>query len=195
MIQRICFIGNSITRAPNLPQWGWYGLWGMAAQAADGDFVHLTQLAVTAQQGSVAAIQIINGDVTGWPSDLAAQIAAFAPDLVIAQFGDNAGLGTADSLWQNIYADVRAGAGAARCIALGIWHTEPEGDNRDKQIRAAAALSGMEFLPIADMASDDTNANRDMYTDAGVRWHPGTSGHRCIARRLLGAIYGDDLLG
>ena len=43
---KVVFIGNSITLHGKLPEIGWYNEWGMAASAAEKDYVHLVTAAI-----------------------------------------------------------------------------------------------------------------------------------------------------
>lgn len=82
-IDRITFIGNSITQAGNMPAYGWYGYWGVAASQADRDYAHRVQLGITAQQGTIAEIQIVNSDFHLLDTQTYTKVITFAPDYAL----------------------------------------------------------------------------------------------------------------
>ena len=190
-IERITFIGNSITQAGNMPAYGWYGYWGVAASQADKDYVHRVQLGVTARQGSIVEIQIINSDFHLIDTQTYTEVQRFAPDLIIVEMGDNAAWELPKSAYDDVYGTIRSAAPQTRIIATGLWHGAYN-DVREERMRQAVAQNGMEFVPLADLDTETNQVRSEgRCENEGVCWHPGDRGMQAIAGRLLSVIYGE----
>ena len=94
-IQKILFLGNSITlHGPNKGI-GWEGNWGMAASALDKDYVHLVAKGLSGPDGTKPKILVKNIASferqygTYDSTDLVKECAAFAPDLIVVAIGEN----------------------------------------------------------------------------------------------------------
>jgi hypothetical protein len=194
-IQRITFIGNSITQAGNMPSYGWYGYWGVAASQADRDYVHRVQLGITARQGSIPEIQIINSDLHLIDTQTYTEVVTFAPDLIVVEMGDNASTELPQTAYDDAYNTIRNAAPNTRIIATGLWHGVMN-DIREARIKVAALKNNIEFISITDL---DTDANQvrseNRCSNYAVCWHPGDKGMQAIADRLLAVIYGDQTPG
>jgi len=190
-IKRITFIGNSITQAGNMPTYGWYGYWGVAASQADRDYVHRVQLGITARQGSIAEIQIINSDFHLIDTQTYTEVRRFAPDLIIVEMGDNAAWELLQSAYDEAYKTIRQSAPQTRIIATGLWRGAYN-DIREERMRQAIAQNGMEFVALGDL---DTEVNQvrseGNCSSEGICWHPGDRGMQAIADRLLAVIYSE----
>lgn len=190
-IERITFVGNSLTQAGPMPTYGWQGFWGVAASQADKDYVHRVQLGITAHQGAIAEIQLIHSDLPYIDTQTYTEVVTFAPDLIVVEMGDNAAWETSQSEFDSAYSTIRRAAPQARIIATGLWHGYTD-DIREARIQVAALSNGMEFVAIADL---DTDANQvhseNRCSNYAVCWHPGDKGMQAIADRLLAVIYGD----
>lgn len=57
---KVLFLGNSITLHGSLPKIGWTNVWGMAASAAEKDYVHLVTCGIEAKTGRKADLRIRN---------------------------------------------------------------------------------------------------------------------------------------
>lgn len=194
-IQRITFIGNSITQAGNMPSYGWYGYWGVAASQADKDYVHRVQLGVAARQGSIPEIQIINSDLHLIDTQTYTEVVMFAPDLIVVEMGDNASTELPQATYDDAYNTIRRAAPNARIIATGLWHGAMS-DVREVRIQAAALSNGMEFVSIADLGTDANQVHSEgRCSNYAVCWHPGDAGMQAIADRLLATIYGQSTSG
>lgn len=181
-INRILFIGNSITQTQPDLALGWNGNWGAAASQADRDYVHRVQLGITARQGSIPEIRIIQTSSDLYPDDTIATIKDWQPDLIIFQIGDNA---TGDE-WLEQYHDL--GQLGMQIIAVGTW----AGDERDSLIGQAASEAEMKYISIADLHTRENEAWEQCSTEfchAGLYWHPGDRGMALIAERILQVIY------
>ena len=190
-IERITFVGNSITQAGNMPAYGWYGYWGVAASQADKDYVHRVQLGVTARQGGIAEIQIINSDFHLIDTQTYTEVKWFAPDLIIVEMGDNAAFELPQSAYDDAYGTIREAAPQARILATGLWHGAYN-DVREERMRKAIVQNGIELVPLADLDTVDNQVRSEgRCENEGVCWHPGDRGMQAIADRLLSVIYGE----
>ena len=55
---RVLFLGNSITLHAALPEIGWTNVWGMAASAAEKDYVHLVTRGIEMKTGRKTDVQM-----------------------------------------------------------------------------------------------------------------------------------------
>lgn len=193
-IERILFVGNSITLARPSEPLGWHGLWGMAATQADRDYKHRLQLMLSAKQGHVPEIGMISADIHRWrlaePVLMfdGRTVAEFAPDLVIVQMGDNASLEADYGEWLAAYEAVAGWAAGARYVALGKWGGR-EGNAQEDYLQQAATATGMQYIRIRDLHTVEHEATG--YADRSVAWHPNDAGMQLIAERIMVALVED----
>ena len=94
-VGKLFVLGNSITHHGPKPEIGWTGNWGMAASAADKDFVH--RLAAHIAKASRRPAQMMSSNIADFERghtnyDIAAGMKdelAFKPDVVIVAIGEN----------------------------------------------------------------------------------------------------------
>ena len=190
---RILFVGNSITaHDPDLSLgWPWYH--GMAATQPDLDYAHQVWAMLAAQQGFVPEMEILSADINrfqnaadvdGRTLDADRYVWEFNPDLVIVVMGDNAAVGAPYADWLYAYSKVIEWTPNAYHIATGIWAVEEDG--REELLQQAVAETGMVYVPIRDLHTNETEANE--FWHGGVRWHPNNLGMRRIAERILAEV-------
>ncbi len=185
---RITFVGNSLTQHPPKADIGWRSNWGMAATQPDRDYVHRVQLGATALMGQVVEIDVVRSDIPFPNLDAARRIVEFDPDIIIIQMGNNAPRTTPLDDWVPLYWQIRSAAPGTRIIVVGLWAVAGD-DVREGYAKTMASMIGAEFVPIWDIYSDATNGVADgVYTDPGVRWHPGDAGMAAIADRILARL-------
>ena len=91
---KVLFIGNSITlHGPNAAI-GWTNNWGMAASAADKDFVHLVTREVERRLGRRADLVVRNyanfeRDFRSWDWSKTEELAKEDPDVLVVALGEN----------------------------------------------------------------------------------------------------------
>lgn len=178
---RILFVGNSITF--HEPLRSHTGTWGMAASAADRDFVHRVQLQLAAQTGVIPEIATERWDVS-WDSAAAlAKAQQFAPTLVIVQVGDNAPQDMSHAAYVDILADfLRSVQGDGRTVVLaGVWYSA----EREAWSSEVAQTLGLRFAPLRDIHSMDTIADPDCWDTDPICSHPGDAGMAQIAQRIV----------
>lgn len=183
IIQRIAFVGNSLTMHPPYPEKEWAGYWGMAASQPDRDYVHRVQLAIAARQGVVPEIMVLRHDIPWSPDGIYTAVAQFDPDLTIVQMGDNATDDLTTAAWDLAYNTI-VPAVSGRVIILGVWRPNHQ---RDDIIDTIAQHYGATFLPLSDLHDAAAEAAPPCHPD--VCWHPGDAGMQRIADRIVDAIY------
>jgi hypothetical protein len=194
-VERVLFLGNSITRHGPAPKIGWTGDWGMAASAADKDYAHLVAAGIAALSGKKPDIKLAN--IADFERNLAtydletnlkAEL-AFKPTLAIVAIGENvppeakaqfkAGVGKLLAALKN--------AGAPSLVVRSCFWADPE---KDEILRQACAAAGGTFVDIAALARDESLYARSERTfeHAGVAAHPGDKGMKAIADAILAAL-------
>ncbi len=198
--RKILFLGNSITRHPPLAEIDWRGDWGMAASAAEKDYVHLVTAAVAKRAGGEPEVLVRNiadfergyadYDVDGKLRDAF----AFDADLVVLAIGENAPEFAAaedgarfQAAVEKILQGVRVGGKRPIVVVRGcFWPSEA----KDERLRAAAEKTGAIFVDIAALGRDPANAasSERPFKHKGVAAHPGDRGMRAIADAILAAV-------
>ena len=180
---RILFAGNSLTYGRIHAEWP--GGWGMAATEPDKDYVHRTQLLITAATGHIPEIEVASLDLNRDEYFSEAQRTAeeFGADIAVIQMGDQAW-----ALQEDDYkARLRMIAGwfaPARLIITGSWYqTHCERWNRE-----VAAELGATFVPLHDLYEPANWQRPDCEVPGGVCGHPGDRGMALIGERVAAAI-------
>lgn len=187
-IERILFIGNSLTLANPKLELGWEGYWGMASSQAYLDYKTQLALMIASTQGSVPQIGIIRADFHRWDTvepELWASgqlVVDFDPDLVIIQMGDNATVSTPHEVYQEALLEIRSWAPEATFRVVGLWGGTPD-DQRAAFLKRAAQEAKMPYVPIRHLHTVDNVASQ--YEDGAVAWHPDDSGMLAIAETIF----------
>jgi hypothetical protein len=217
-VGKILILGNSITLHGPAPDIGWNGNWGMAASAADKDYVHLlTEQIAKSTTGRPAEKPTANKPETAksevaMPKLMVKNIADFerqldkydlraglkpeldfAADLVIVAIGENVAALTTDE------AKARFAAAFAGLLAELKRHGHPAlfvrssfwpDAAKDEIMRQACANAGGVFVDIGKLGGDESNFARSerKIDHAGVAGHPGDKGMQAIADALWAAI-------
>ena len=167
-IHKILILGDSITHSSPAPQIGWTGDWGMAASAADKDYVHLFLAQLAAAQSEAVLISATIAPAPGttpapMPPPLPApevwifnegggkitdklqftgKISAFKADLALIQLGENDKEDITVEGFQKPYealmAAIRAGNPRAVILCAGVWGIWPGGDQTKNNLIRAA---------------------------------------------------------
>ena len=196
---KVLFLGNSITRHAPKPDIGWTGDWGMAASAAEKDYVHLMAVELAAATGVVPRTMVSNvADFERGYESFDAEVAlaaelAFGADLVVLAIGENvAELSTPEA---------RAGFAAAygRLLQALQRHGKPTivvrscfwpNEVKDGIMRQASGAAGAVFVDLAALGRDPSHAAKAErpIDHPGVAAHPGDKGMRAIADALMAAL-------
>jgi hypothetical protein len=195
---RLLFVGNSITLHGPSEKVGWTGNWGMAATAAEKDYVHLVVEAVAKQRGSRPEFRVVN--VAEFERDfekfdVATKLkdeVAFAADIVIVSIGENVpALKTDEAKTKFKESTVRLltllkGKGSTLYVRSCFWADA----TKDALLKEACAIAGGVFVDIGTLGKDEGNYARSEreIAHAGVAHHPGDKGMRAIADALVAAM-------
>ena len=194
-------IGNSITvHAPNEV---WWNEIGMAASEAGKDYVHLTAEYLSDTFGKTAVYPLY---FYAWETaeNRGEQLALLDPyldprlQLVTVQLGENAeDLSTFGQDFEALLRYVREKAPQARILVIGDFWTHEE---RERLEREAAEKTGAEFISLDGIRDNpeyraglgavvyDPEGNPHPIENAEVAAHPGDSGMRQIADRIIEAL-------
>ncbi len=198
-LQKILFVGNSITSHGPKADIDWHGNWGMAATSLDRDYVHVVTKALATKQGATPEIMVKNVadfernhvgyDIVGKYADAA----AFKADLVILCIGENvAALKTpeAQAKYQEqvtaLLKTLKTNPKAAIIVRSSFWPSEA----KDSAMRKACETVGGTFVDISALSKDERNYARSErpYKHAGVANHPGDRGMAAIAEEIVKAV-------
>ena len=195
--KRILFIGNSITRHGPKPEIGWPHDWGMAASAAEKDYVHQT-VAILEKHGVTVDYAFANfsrWEVNYWEDSVLEECDAllrFEPDIVVIRIGEN--------IWSRAVRDklqeidlyphfelmVKSSAkkGAKIILTDLFWPHEPI----DGVICRVAEAGGYPLVHLGDLGEADENKAIGLFEHTGVAAHPGDLGMYRIADRIVTEI-------
>ena len=198
-LQRILFVGNSLTSHGPKADIDWHGNWGMAATSLDKDYVHVVTKALATKQGTTPVIMIKNVadferahvgyDIAGKFADAA----AFKADLIVLCIGENvAALKTpeAQAKYQEqvtaLLKTLRSNPKAQIIVRSSFW-ANPAKDTAMRQ--ACETVSGT-FVDISALSKDEKNYARSErpYKHAGVANHPGDRGMAAIAEEIVKVV-------
>jgi len=192
--KRVMFVGNSITLHGKNAGIGWPGEWGMAASAAENDYVHRI-MAACSDNGADCAFCICQ--VAEWerqyrngksilPQFESAR--AFCADIIVMRFVENCPKKDFDpeafrkeALALLQYLDP---SGNAKIIlTTGFWHHPADG--------AIAELAKERNWPLAelgDLGERDEMKATGLFEHTGVANHPGDLGMKHIAERIFNIL-------
>lgn len=197
---RIVFIGNSITLHGSLPKIGWTNNWGMAASAAEKDYVHLVTRGIEKRTGRAASVKVRNlaafernyrtYDIGRSLADLV----AFDPDYLVVALGENAPSLDAKedetAYRQAFHALLKAflsGTRRPRTAVRGVFWPNAA---KDRAMSAVAVEFGVPFVR-TDFSDDPSMRAVGLFEHKGVANHPGDKGMAETARRILSALLDD----
>jgi hypothetical protein len=198
-VDRVLFLGNSITRHGPAPKIGWTDDWGMAASAQDKDYVHLVAAGLAELAGKKPAVMMANiadFERTLGAYDVEAKLKAelaFKPTLAVVAIGENvAALQTEEAKARfrasidRLLASLKNAGGPSLIVRSCFW-ADPA---KDGILRDACAAAGGTFVDIGALGKDESNYARSelKFEHAGVAAHPGDKGMKAIADAILAAV-------
>lgn len=198
-VQKVLFLGNSITLHGPAPQIGWTGKWGMAASREDLDYVHrlLKQISQHTDGEPKSMVRNIADFERGLEQfDLAQTLQAeweFQADLVVIAIGENASaLNTEEAksrytkAFAALLAEVRKHGQPTILVRSCFWADAA----KDQIMQQACQDAQGVWVDISDLGGDEKNFARSerAIEHAGVAGHPGDQGMQKIADRLWKAI-------
>ncbi len=198
-VQKILFLGNSITLHGPSKKVDWSGNWGMAASAQEKDYVHLVTQALTKKEGAApeTLVKNIAAFERGYATyDAAAQLkdaAAFGADLIVVAIGENVPALT-NAACQAEFAEktvallkgIKGDTKPLIVVRSCFWASGP----KDEALKRASQEIGGVFLDIGALGKDEKNFARSerKFQNAGVGNHPGDKGMQAIADAIIGAV-------
>ena len=199
---RILFLGNSITLHGPAESIGWTGNWGMAASAAEKDYVHLVVQALSEPAASgIPAPEFLVLNIADFERQYATfpieeklrEAIDFKPDLLILAIGENVAELTTDESKAQFHTrlDTLLKAfqkdGAPTIVVRSSFGPSP---TKDPILKQAASDAGALFVDIEALAGDEGNYARSerQIAHAGVAGHPGDRGMKAIADAIVDAI-------
>jgi lysophospholipase L1-like esterase len=202
-IHKILILGDSITHHGPAPQLGWAGDWGMAATAADKDYVHqfLAKLNDARGAGTPAPDVWIFAEGGGKVTDkvpFTGKISAYQADLALIQLGENdhqaLTLESFQQPYEQLIAAIQAGNPKARILCAGVWGVYPKGSDltKDNMIRAACQKCGATYADLGAAFVDPANraGSENLYTNVALNWHPSDGGMAAYANAFWQALTG-----
>lgn len=189
--KRIMFAGNSITLHGVLKEIGWNNEWGMAASAAQNDYVHILMRKVKEREPQ-AAFCICQ--VAAWESNykngkekypLYEKARAFNADIIIMRFVENCpGKDFDGAVFKKEMSELLKylnPSGKAKIImTTGFWHHPG-----DSQIIDYGKENGFPVVTLGDLGEDDKMMAKGLFTHSGVAMHPGDLGMKNIGDRIF----------
>ncbi len=198
-VNRVLFLGNSITLHASAPQIGWTGNWGMAASVEEKDYVHLLSAEIAKTAGAVPKISVRNiadfergYEVFEVETKLKPEL-DFHADVVVVAIGENVEEPPTDE------AKAKFGIAFARLLAVLKQNGQPTifvrgsfwpSPVKDEIMRKASEDEGATFVDIAALGRDASNAasSERKIEHPGVAGHPGDKGMRMIADAIFAAV-------
>lgn len=197
---RIVFIGNSITLHGVAPKIGWHNEWGMAASAAEKDFVHIVTRGIEAKTGRKADVRVRNlarfeRGFTNYDYGLEKDLVDFAPDYLIVALGENVGALTTQEERLGYYAAFKkllegflVGEKKPKTVVRGVFWPSTW---KDEMMARAAKELGVSFVK-ADFATDESMMALGLFEHTGVARHPGDKGMAAIAQIILAGLFPEE---
>lgn len=198
-VDKVLFLGNSITKHGPSAKIGWSGNWGMAASAQDKDYVHLVLQAFTKASGKQPAAVISNlaaFERNFETYDIDAKLQkefGFKADLVIVAIGENVPALTTEAAKSafrasltTLLAKLKAGSDPVILVRSCFWPSAA----KDTILQQACEEVGGIFVDAGALGKDESNYARSEreFSHTGVAAHPGDRGMRAIAEVILKAL-------
>ena len=208
-VEKILFLGNSITVHPPLVERGWHGNWGMAASALEKDYVHVLAKQINEHTGGSLRIAIADpamknpdgstllGDATvvniaeilerkytSYDSSRLRSQAAARPDVVVLQFGENVRMDSFDSVaftgsLKKLVGDLKESSNPTIFVTSQIYGPNVDLDRIKQQI-VAEDPGHRVFVDLSAFRSEPSNN--------GFLDHPSDQGMKVIADTLFKAM-------
>ena len=188
---RVLFVGNSITRHGPKPDIGWPWDWGMAASAAENDYVHLfmRMLKCLIPGASHRIAQAAAWEREFWLGRemLREFQGALEPknDLIIVRLGENV---PEEGMWQHSLAAAFEDmlrffqAHGGQLIVTDLFWPNAQ---KQAAIETAARAMNAPLVRLSDLGTRDDMKALGLFEHSGVAAHPGDLGMRAIAGRIF----------
>lgn len=189
--QKVLFLGNSLTWHGPKPAVGWSGNWGMAATAAEQDYVHLLESRVKAlhpetmfQSANIAD----SFERKFWKYEAGdfQKFKAWNPDLIVLEIGENIDDSLAvkyqlDQHLTRLVNEISGGRAVKVCLVGSFWPNQ----HIDKLMKSASIRNNWKYVDLQGLYKDRTkNTAMKQYQNKGVGMHPSDMGMKNIADRI-----------
>lgn len=196
---RVAFLGNSITLHGACPSIGWTNEWGMAASAAEKDYVHLVTRGVERHFARPASVMVRNladfeRNFRTWSMTNLDEVVAFDPQVLVIALGENAPNLPDEAARKDFYEAFRRLIGTfldgrrlkPLAVVRGvIWANEA----KDAAMADAADDYGIPFVRADIGGQPGMDAKDAGFSHPGVAAHPGDRGMAEIAARILEGLF------
>lgn len=188
--KRVLIVGNSITLHAPLPEKGWNGNWGMAASAANKDYVHLISAKLRKLNPNVEIQLMIAVDFEQnyktYDFKKIKTFVDFHPDLVVMRIAENSNLTTLndyENRYDKLITELISESSASKVICTtSFWATTEDVSWR---IRNVASNRGYFLVDLETLSKDKTFAAFNYFQDLGIGAHPSDKGMQEIANKII----------
>ena len=198
-VGKLVVLGNSITAHGPAPGIGWTGDWGMAASAADKDFVHV--LAARLGKAAGGQVKFMARNIADFERghadyDIAAGMKdelALKPDVVVVAIGENVPELATDeakakyaAAFGRLLSTLEANSHPAIFVRSQFWANP----TKDEIMKRVSAEHGVTFIDAGALGREPANAARSerKIDHDGVAGHPGDRGMQALADAIFAAI-------
>lgn len=201
-VNKIIFLGNSITNHGPAPHIGWTGSWGMAASAMNKDYAHLVVQGLRGKKATPPEARLINivaferNYETYDAADHLKEAIEFAPEMIVVAIGENVpalkteqAQASFKSGLLKLLATFKKENSPTIIIRSSFWADKI----KDGILKDVAKEVNGTFVDISTLCKDETNyarSERD-YQHKGVAAHPGDKGMKAIAEAILAKMKGE----
>ena len=192
-LNKILFLGNSITLHEPKPEFGWTGNWGMAASEQEHDYVHALMRYIYSVQpkSEFKAFNIADFEKKYWEYDfgLLARARSFGASTIIMRIGDNVDDSTVVSKkFEKYYKNLvnyfnPVGTNTVICTSC-FWDKL----NTNQAIKAASSSLCHRFIDIHHLSRNEENMAIEKFWHKGVCSHPSDTGMARIAALIWDEI-------
>lgn len=197
-VNRILYLGNSITLHGPAPEIGWTGNFGMAASSEDRDYVHLLTAEIAKDSGGTPEILVRNiaefeRKLSGFAiTEQLKKELAFKPDLVIVAIGENATKPETPEAerefgmaFQSLVETLEQNGNPRIFVRSQFW---PDA-TKDALMRTVTQKRQHVWIDLNGLVDETCSARAERQIEhAGVAGHPGDKGMKVIADAIMKAI-------
>ncbi len=192
--KKVLILGNSITWHPASPSINWFGNWGMAATAADKDFLSLLtdKIKENNEQNEVLGRNVYPFERAYETISLTEfeDLKTFKADIIVIRFGENIAepeRATTPELQGavNTFVDYLADGRPVKVILTTPFWTNL-GVNQN--FLALSEQNKWPLIPLHDLSLANENMALERFENSSVGRHPGDLGMERIASRIWAVL-------
>lgn len=191
---KILYLGNSITLHGVSHGIGWHGEWGMAASAAEKDYVHCLNRMIEEKEAVSVEYMVRNiadfeREPASYDPENLADLRSWAPDILILRICENTPEEYVDAFGEAYLRLIRYfSRPGIRIFAIGpFW----KHDGKEACIRRAGELPDVTYVSLAHLHSQEYQAI-GLFEHEGVAAHPSDKGMQAIADAVFDAMQTGD---